>query len=139
MELAIIQIAAKADVLDINVGYPEVDNEKLLPKTIKMLQDNFDIPLCFDSPNPKAVEAALKVVRGKFLINSVNGEEHTLKAILPIAKEYGAVVIGLTMDDEGINYDPQKRFHIAEKSLGRAIKIGIKQEAVFIDLPAISV
>ena len=74
LELAESQIKAGADVLDVNVGFPGVDDEKLLPETVIAIQSNFDIPLCLDSPNPKAIEAALKVAAGKCLINSVNGE-----------------------------------------------------------------
>jgi len=91
LELAEKQIKAGADVLDVNVGFPGVNDEQLLPETVKVLQDKFDVPLCLDSPNPKAVEAALKVASGKCLINSVNGEEASLNALLPVAKEYGAV------------------------------------------------
>ena len=95
LELAESQIKAGADVLDVNVGFPGVDDVKLLPETVMAIQDKFDIPLCLDSPNPKAIEAALKVAAGKCLINSVNGEEKSMKALLPIAKEYGAAIIGL--------------------------------------------
>lgn len=132
-ELAKVQIDAGADVLDVNVGYPGVDDEKLLPETVKSLQEKFDVPLCLDSPNPKAIEAALKVADGKCLINSVNGEEKSLNTILPIAKEYGAAVIGLVMDDDGITHDPQKRLSIADKILQRAIKQGMNPEDVIID------
>jgi len=132
-ELAKVQIDAGADVLDVNVGYPGVDDEKLLPETVKSLQEKFDVPLCLDSPNPKAIEAALKVADGKCLINSVSGEEKSLNAILPIAKEYGAAVIGLVMDDDGITHNPQKRLSIADKILQRAIKQGMNPEDVIID------
>ena len=81
-ELAKVQIEAGAEVLDVNVGYPGVDDEKLLPETVKSLQEKFDIPLCLDSPNPRAIEAALKVAEGKCLINSVNGEEKSLNSIV---------------------------------------------------------
>jgi 5-methyltetrahydrofolate--homocysteine methyltransferase len=139
LELARIQIDAMADVLDVNVGFPGVDDVKLLPETIKVIQDKYDIPLCLDSPNPKAIEAALKVARGKCLINSVNGEEHSLNAILPVAKEFGAAIIGLVMDDNGITHDPEKRLAIAEKILERALKLGIKEEYVVIDPLAMAV
>ncbi|MBA7569373.1 5-methyltetrahydrofolate:corrinoid/iron-sulfur protein co-methyltransferase [subsurface metagenome] len=138
-ELAKSQIEAGADVLDVNVGYPGVDDESLLPETVKSIQEKFDIPLCLDSPNPKAIEAALKVAEGKCLINSVNGEEKSLQAILPVAKTYGAAVIGLVMDDDGITHDPEKRFKIAEKILKRAIKLGIKEEDVIIDPLAMAI
>ncbi len=132
-ELAENQIAAGADVLDVNVGYPGVDDEKLLPETVRSIQEKFDIPLCLDSPNHRAIEAALKVAEGKCLINSVNGEEKSLEAVLPVAKEYGAAVIGLVMDDDGITHDPEKRLSIAEKILERAARLGIGQEDVIID------
>jgi 5-methyltetrahydrofolate--homocysteine methyltransferase len=139
LELAECQIKAGADVLDVNVGFPGVDDVKLLPATVLAINDKFDIPLCLDSPNPKAIEAALKVAVGKCLINSVNGEEKSLRALLPIAKEYGAAIIGLTMDDEGITHDPQKRLAIAEKILERALKAGILEENVIIDPLAMAV
>jgi len=107
IELAESQIKAGADVLDVNVGFPGVDDVKLLPETVKVLQEKFDIPLCLDSPNPGAIEAALKVAAGKCLINSVNGEEASLNNLLPLAKEYGAAIIGLCMDDDGITQDPK--------------------------------
>jgi 5-methyltetrahydrofolate--homocysteine methyltransferase len=139
LELAENQIKAGADVLDVNVGFPGVDDVKLLPETVLAIRDKFDIPLCLDSPNPKAIEAALKVAGGKCLINSVNGEEKSMKALLPIAKEYGAAIIGLTMDDDGITHDPEKRLAIAEKILERAVKAGIKEEDVIIDALAMAV
>src|SRR5512133_3550628 len=102
LELAESQIRAGADVLDVNVGFPGVDDVKLLPETVLRIQEKFDVPLCLDSPNPKAIEAAMKVAAGKCLINSVNGEEKSLEVLLPIAREYGAAIIGLTMDSMGI-------------------------------------
>lgn len=139
LELAKSQIDAMADMLDVNVGFPGVDDIKLLPETVKQLQSFFDVPLCLDSPNPKAIEAGLKVIVGKCLINSVNGEEKSMNALLPIAKEYGAAIIGLTMDDDGITHDPYKRLAIAEKILSRAVQMGIKEEDVIIDPLAMAV
>lgn len=139
LELAESQIKAGADVLDVNVGFPGVDDVRLLPETVRAIMDKFDIPLCLDSPNPKAIEAALKVASGKCLINSVNGEEKSMNALLPIAKEYGAAIIGLTMDDDGITHDPEKRLTIAGKILERALKLGIKMEDVIIDPLAMAV
>lgn len=139
LELAESQIKAGADVLDVNVGFPGVDDVKLLAETVIKIQEKFDIPLCLDSPNPKAIEAALKVSAGKCLINSVNGEEKFLKALLPIAREYGAAIIGLSMDDNGITNDPEKRLAIAAKILERAVKAGIKEEDVVIDPLAMAV
>jgi 5-methyltetrahydrofolate--homocysteine methyltransferase len=139
LQLAKSQMEAGADVLDVNVGFPGVDDETLLPETVKAIQDVFDIPLCLDSPNPRAIEAALKRYKGKALINSVNGEEKSLQAILPIAREHGAAVIGLVMDDHGITQDPEKRFQIAEKILNRALQSGIAREDVVIDPLAMAV
>ncbi|MGW8315087.1 MAG: dihydropteroate synthase [Bacteroidales bacterium] len=139
LQLAENQIEKGADVLDVNVGYPGVDDASLLPETVKAIQRSFDVPLCLDSPNPKAIEAALKVVEGKALINSVNGEQKSLEAILPLAREYGAAVIGLVMDDDGITHDPEKRLRIAEKILERALKTGISEEDVIIDPLAMAV
>jgi len=138
-ELAKSQIDAGADILDVNVGFPGVDDAKLLRETVIKLQSQFDIPLCLDSPNPKAIEAALKVIVGKCLVNSVNGEEKSLNGLLPIIKEHGAAVIGLTMDDGGITNDPYKRLAIAEKILERAVRLGIKAEDVIIDPLAMAV
>ncbi len=139
LELAESQIRASADVLDVNVGFPGVDDVKLLAETVLAIRGKFDIPLCLDSPNPRAIEAALKVAGGKCLINSVNGEEKSLNALLPVAKEYGAAIIGLTMDDDGITYDPEKRLAIAGKILERAVRAGIREEDVVIDPLAMAV
>lgn len=139
LTIARSQIEAMADVLDVNVGFPGVVDEELLPQAVMALQDNFDIPLCLDSPNPAAIEAALKVAWGKCLINSVNGEERSLDRLLPIAREYGAAIIGLVLDDEGITHDPEKRLRIAEKIIERAVRIGIREEDVIIDPMAMAV
>ena len=139
LELAESQIKAMADVLDVNIGFPGVDDVRLLPAAVLAIRAKFDIPLCIDSPNSKAIEAALKVTCGKCLINSVNGEEKSLNALLPVAKEYGAAIIGLTMDDDGITHDPAKRLVIAERILERAVKAGIKEEDVIIDPLAMAV
>jgi 5-methyltetrahydrofolate--homocysteine methyltransferase len=116
-----------------------VDDVKLLPETLLAIRSKFDIPLCLDSPNPGAIEAALKVAGGKCLINSVNGEERSMNALLPIAKEYGAAIIALAMDDAGITHDPEKRLAIAEKILERAVKTGIREEDVIVDPLAMAV
>ena len=139
LELAEKQIQAGADVLDVNVGFPGVDDVKLLPATVKAIQDKFDIPLCLDSPNPRAIEAALKVAMGKCLINSVNGEEESLRNLLPVAREYNAAIIGLCMDDDGITDDSEKRLLIAEKIIERAVAAGIREEDVIIDPLAMAV
>ncbi len=139
LELAESQIRAGADVLDVNVGFPGVDDVRLLPEAVVAIQEKFDIPLCLDSPNPKAIEAALKVSVGKCLINSVNGKEESMMALLPVARYYGASVIGLCMDDDGITNEPEKRLAIAEKIINRAISSGMKAEDVIMDPLAMAV
>jgi len=139
LSLAKTQIDASAEVLDVNVGFPGVVDEELLPEAVIALQDHFDIPLCLDSPNPRAIEAALRVAKGRCLINSVNAEEASLQRLLPMAVEYGVAIIGLVLDDKGITNDPEKRLRIAEKILKRAIKAGLKAEDVIIDPIAMAV
>jgi 5-methyltetrahydrofolate--homocysteine methyltransferase len=139
LELAESQIKAGADFLDVNVGFPGVDDIRLLPEAVIAIQNKFDIPLCLDSPNPLAIEAALKVSAGKCLINSVNGKEASMKALLPVARDYGAAIIGLCMDDDGITNDPEKRVAIAEKIIDRSVRIGIRAEDVIIDPLAMAV
>lgn len=139
LELAMQQAVEMADVLDVNVGFPGVDDVVLLPAAVNAIQAKYDVPLCLDSPNPEAIEAALKVASGKCLINSVNGEEKSLQSLLPVAKEYGAAIIGLSMDESGITNDPFKRLAVAEKVVNRAVKAGIPQEDVIIDPLAMAV
>src|SRR4030065_1776610 len=124
-ELAESQIETGADVLDINVGAPGVDEVTLLAQVALAITERFDVPICLDSSNRAALAAALKVVPGKPLVNSVNGEEANLSALLPVIKEYGAAVIGLTMDENGIPSDPEVRAEIAGKILERAVRLGI--------------
>ena len=127
------QVEAGADILDVNVGVPGEDEVVLLPEVCKVVMDVTDIPICIDSANSEALAAALAVVPGKPLVNSVNGEEASFEAVLPVVKEFGAAVIGLTMDNDGIPSDPEVRLSIAEKILERAAKIGIPAEDVVID------
>jgi 5-methyltetrahydrofolate--homocysteine methyltransferase len=117
----------------LNAGVPGVDEPKLLVELIKVVQELTDVPFCIDTAKPKALEAALKVYKGKALVNSVNGEESKLSTILPLIKEYGAAVIGLTLDDEGISKTVEKRLSIAGKIIERAAKIGIPVEDIVID------
>ncbi len=139
IDLAKTQIEAGAEVLDVNVGFPGVNDADLLPRAVRAIQEVLDIPLCIDSPNPKAIETALGAYRGKALINSVNGEEKALEAILPLARDHGAALICLVMDDEGITHNPEKRLAIAEKIVNRAVKTGIAEEDLVIDPMAMAV
>lgn len=127
------QVEAGADLLDVNVGVSGLDEPSMLRDAVHLIQELFDIPLCIDSANTKALEAGLSAYKGRALINSVNGEEWKLKEVLPLVKEYGAAVIGLTMDEEGIPMDANKRLLIAEKILDNAINIGLNREDIVID------
>jgi len=132
-ELARKQVAAGADLLDMNVGVPGLDEEELLPKVVAAVTSAVDVPLCLDSANAQALAAALAVAPGKPLVNSVNGGEASLTSILPLIKDRGAAVIGLTMDDRGIPNDPETRVSIAGKIIERAARLGIEPADVVID------
>jgi 5-methyltetrahydrofolate--homocysteine methyltransferase len=130
---AIAQVEAGADVLDVNVGVAGLDQVALLPQAIQTVMSVVEVPLCIDSNNPAALAAGLKVYKGKALINSVNGEERSLGAILPLVKEYGTAVIALTMDDDGIPMEVDRRVAIAHKIVERAASLGIPREDIVID------
>ena len=132
-DLAIQQVAAGADILDVNVGVPGMDDVALMTQVVRFVSECVDVPLCLDSPNPQALAAGLAAAPGRPLVNSVSGEEERLKAVLPLVKDRGAAVIGLTMDDSGIPTGVEDRIAIAEKILERAAKIGIPSEDVIID------
>lgn len=132
-ELACKQVEFGADILDVNVGVPGIDDVALIPDVIKVICETVNVPLCIDSPNPQVLEAALKTAPGRLLVNSTNGEETNLSRILPIVKEYGAAVIGLTMDENGIPGEPESRLGIAARIIERAAKLGIPTQDVVID------
>ncbi len=136
---ALAQVQAGADVLDVNVGVPGVDEVSLLPRAVQAVMEVVDVPLCLDSHNVKALEAALKVYRGKPLVNSVNGEERSMSDLLPLIKERGAVVVGLTMDEKGIPGDAEGRADIARRIVRRAEALGIPREDVVIDCLAMAI
>jgi 5-methyltetrahydrofolate--homocysteine methyltransferase len=139
LELARRQVAGMADILDVNVGVPGVDEVAILPAVAKVVAEETGLPLCIDSANPYAIAAALQLVPGKSLVNSVNGEERSLRAVLPLVKEFDAAVIGLTMDEKGIPATPEARLAIAAKICERAVGIGIPAEDVIIDPLALTV
>lgn len=130
---AIEQVDAGAEILDVNVGVPSIDEVKVLPQVVKKLQSVSDVPLQIDSSNPDAVEAALRVYNGKAIVNSVNGETDNMEKILPVVKKYGAAVVGLTLDENGIPAKAEERFEIAERILRKAEEYGISSEDVIID------
>ena len=130
---AIEQAAAGADILDVNVGVTGVDEVELLPEAIRAVMEVTDLPLCIDSSNPRALEAALKVYRGRPLVNSVTAEESSLQDVLSLVKKHGAAVVGLTMDEKGIPQDAARRVELAHKIVQRAESMGIRREDVVID------
>jgi 5-methyltetrahydrofolate--homocysteine methyltransferase len=136
---ALAQVQAGADIIDVNVGAFGVDEVILLPKAVQAVMDTVDVPLCLDSSNPDALEAALKVYKGKPLVNSVTGEEHSLKRILPLVKRHGAAIIGLVQDDEGIPKDAERRVLIAHKIVEKVEAAGIPREDLVIDCLAFAV
>lgn len=130
---ALAQVQAGADILDVNVGAFGVDEVSVLPQAVRAVMEAVDVPLCIDSNNPAALEAAVKIYKGKPLINSVTGEEDSLARVLPLVKEYMAAVVGLVQDDEGIPRDAKRRVSIAHKIVERAEAAGIDRENIVID------
>jgi 5-methyltetrahydrofolate--homocysteine methyltransferase len=133
------QVEAGAVILDCNVAAQGIDEVKLLPEAVKAIMNTVDVPISIDSPNPDALEAALKVYKGKALINSVNGETRSLERVLPLVKEYGAAVIGMVQDDEGIPKTAEKRVAVAHKICEAADKMGIPIEDIVIDVMAYAI
>jgi 5-methyltetrahydrofolate--homocysteine methyltransferase len=130
---ALGQVAAGALVLDVNAGVPGADEPALLQQVMQAVIAVVDAPLCIDTNNPQALESALSVYPGKALVNSVNGEEHSLAAVLPLVQEHRAAVIGLCMDDNGIPKTAEERLRVAAKIIERAGRLGIPAEDVIID------
>ena len=139
LQLATEQAQAGADVLDINVGVPGINEAEVMRGVVLAVSAHMDIPLCLDSNDPVTLAAGLAVAPGRPLINSVNGEEKSLAAILPVAKEFGVPVIGLVIDDDGISMDPEKRLAIAGKIIERAASLGIPIEDIIIDPLAMAI
>ena len=130
---AIRQQDQGAHILDVNMGLPDIDEPEMLRKAVIEIQSVVDLPLQLDSSDSNALEKAARVYNGKPLINSVNGKKESLQKILPIAKKYGAAVLGLTLDDEGIPHTAEGRVKIARTIMEEAQKIGIPKEDVLID------
>ena len=136
---ALAQTEAGADILDVNVGLPEIDEAAMMVRVVKGLQGVTDAPLQLDSTRPEVLEGALRVYCGKAIVNSVNGDEESLSAILPLVKKYGAAVVGLTLDQNGIPQSAQARVEIAQRILKRALSYGIRREDVYIDCLTLTV
>lgn len=130
---ALAQVQAGAQMLDVNAGIPLADEPAILAQAIRIVQELVEVPLCIDSSVMAALEAGLKAYQGKALVNSVTGEEERLEMVLPLVKEYGAAVIGISNDETGISEDPDERFRIAKKIVERAEAYGIPRQDVLID------
>ena len=137
-EEALAQVAAGADILDVNVGATGVDEVAMLPEAVKAVTEVVDVPLCIDSRKIDALKAALEVCPGRPIVNSVTGEEVSLEAVLPIVKERGLPVIGLTLDEEGIPADAEARVAIAHRIVKRAEALAIPREDIIIDCLTLS-
>lgn len=130
---AAAQVEAGAKIIDVNAGVPGADEEALLKDMIYAVMDATEMPLCIDTADNKALETALSIYEGKALINSVNGEKERLASVLPLVKEYDAVVIALCMDDDGIPPTAEARFKVAAKMIEQADKLGISADRLVID------
>lgn len=133
LKQAIEQVEAGAEILDVNVGLPGIDEKQMMLDCVNALLGVTDAPLQIDSTIPEVLEAALRVYGGVPIVNSVNGEQKSLESVLPLVKKYGACVVGLTLDENGIPKTAMDRFEIAKKILDKALFYGIPKENVFID------
>ncbi|MBN1848577.1 MAG: dihydropteroate synthase, partial [Deltaproteobacteria bacterium] len=138
-EEAIAQVEAGANILDVNVVTPGVDETAMLPRAIEIIMRAVDVPLCIDINNPAALKEALQVYQGKPIVNSVSGEENSLNEVLPLVKEYGTAVIALTLDDDGIPKEAEKRIAVAHKIIERAESMGIPREDIIVDGLALTI
>jgi 5-methyltetrahydrofolate--homocysteine methyltransferase len=130
---AVAQVEAGAAVLDLNAGIPGFDEAAMLSAMVEAVHEVVDVPLCIDSSTPEALEAAVPLARGKVLINSVTAEDRSLDRLLPLVARFGAAVIGMANDEEGISMDPQVRMAAARKIVERAADHGIGRDDVIID------
>ena len=133
LEQAVSQVEAGAQVLDVNVGAPGVDEPALMPQVVKALQSVVSLPLQLDSSNVQALENGLRVYNGKPIVNSTNGEPEKLRAILPLCKKYGAAIVGLAIDERGILPAAEDRVAIARRITEAALEAGIPREDIYID------
>jgi 5-methyltetrahydrofolate--homocysteine methyltransferase len=130
---AMAQVDAGAHMLDVNAGVPLADEPKILAECIKLVQSVVDVPLSIDSSIVAALEAGLEVYQGKALVNSVTGEEERLESVLPLIKKYGAAVVAISNDEDGISEDPDVRFEVARKIIQRASDHGIASSDIVVD------
>jgi 5-methyltetrahydrofolate--homocysteine methyltransferase len=129
----ISQVGAGAHMLDVNAGIPLADEPALLARAVELVQSLTDVPLSIDSSIVAALESGLLAYRGKALVNSVTGEEERLEQVLPLVAKHGAAVVAISNDETGISEDPDIRFEVAKKIVGRAADHGIRREDVVVD------
>lgn len=139
MQEAIVQEERGADVLDVNVGLPEIDESTMMEEVVKQLQNVTDLPLQIDTSDPAAMERALRVYNGKALVNSVNGKAEVMRQIFPIVQKYGGVVVALTIDESGIPETAEGRIEIVKKIYKTAAQYGIAKQDIIIDPLAMAV
>lgn len=130
---AVAQQKDGAQMLDVNVGLPGIDEPAMMAKVVKAIQSVCPLPLQIDSSDPDAIEAGLRVYNGRAVVNSVNGKDEVLDRLLPVVKKYGAAVVGLTLDESGIPETAEGRVEIAKKIIARCEQLGIPREDVIID------
>lgn len=127
------------DILDVNVGLPEIDEVSMLKTSVCELQAIIDLPLQIDTSDPTAMESALRRYNGKAMINSVNGKKESMEAVFPLAKKYGGLIVALTLDENGIPETADGRLEIAEKILTEAKKYGIDKKDIIFDTLALTI
>lgn len=128
-----------AHILDVNVGLPDIDENSMMKEVIPELQSITKLPLQIDTVDPKAMETAMRIYNGKAMINSVSGKQESMDAVFPLVKKYGGVVVGLTLDENGIPETAQGRLEIAGKIITEAKRYGIKRKDIVIDVLAMTV
>lgn len=136
---AVSQVAAGAHILDVNVGYPGVDEPAAIMEAIKTVMSVVDVPICLDSANPSVMEAGLSVYKGKILLSSVTAEEQKLAEILPLVKRFGTAVVAMCMDQDGIPGEAEARLDIARRIVSRAEALGIPRDDIIVDCACMAV
>lgn len=133
------QVQAGAEILDVNVGLPDIDETSTMVEVVSQLQSVLDLPLQLDSSHPEVIEAGLRIYNGKPIVNSVNGEPEVLERILPLVKKYGAAVVGLTMDKNGIPSTAEERLDIGRRIVTACESYGIPKEDIYLDCLTLTV
>ena len=132
------QVQNGADILDINVGVPGIDEKHAMLEALRIVQDAVEVPVWIDTSNPEVLAAGLKAVRGRPGINSTTGEEKRMDIVVPLAAEYGAALVGLCIDDTGIPQTAEKRVEIARRIIDKAEKHGLDRKNIIIDCVALA-